>query len=328
VKVANAALLITKNVAKRLENFGEFVVIMPMLVYGTLTNQAFTLPEFLYAVFGAIGSFLILPFGLLLLYFVYGAWQFAVLAFPAYIVLLSIGAGVCRKIFTDKYISYELDGYLTIGVMANCIVTYIALYLAINVIHISEINSYWFQHTSNAIVPNHPLLFYFINYPFDIVTIMVSIYLLKIVVKNGKYVCFVAMLNILICIILVILQMATFKFAEHTFDISRVYSSFIYSVHWFNSILNYVVNFIYGTKVEAKITDIQLLPIVMSTFIPVVIYMFAIIFLSVSKPIMQIANRLFEVLSEKDESIFKQLATLITAWMAAIKAIYDYISLS
>ena len=82
----------------------------------------------------------------------------------------------------------------------------------------------------------------------------------------------------------------------------------------------------YSDRLLASMRDIHLLPMLLTTFVPVALYMGVFIFLALCKPVMWSAGRLFSVIGERDESVFKQFTTLLALILGAVKAIYDYLS--
>jgi hypothetical protein len=74
-----------------------------------------------------------------------------------------------------------------------------------------------------------------------------------------------------------------------------------------------------------NLSELHLLPMLLTTFVPVAIYMSVFIFLAFAKIVMSIIGRFFEVIGEREESVFKQFAILAVILMTAVKAVYDFL---
>jgi hypothetical protein len=142
-----------------------------------------------------------------------------------------------------------------------------------------------------------PILLASVKFPFDCMTIYITYFLLKYVLKYGKYISVASFIDIVTSFVLSFITYIILIFIGKN-DKYISYSDFYQNLH--------------------------LLPLSFTVFIPVCTYMFVLLFLSFCKPIMWISSRIFSAIGERDESVFKQFATVIAALMGLIKAIYEY----
>jgi hypothetical protein len=189
-------------------------------------------------------------------------------------------------------------------------------------------NSYWFIFENGKILPYsqlYPLTLFCINLPFDIVTLLVSLYLLKTVIKKEKYIGIAAIIDILLSIALIVILYSCILAISSHWDFSNFIIYLQTSIDWFKKMVSLPFEGFLrrpSTTLDS-FQDLHLLPILLSTFLPVTFYMSIFLFVSMSKPIMIITAKCFSVIGGKDESVFKQFAILITSFLVAIKAIYD-----
>ncbi len=167
-----------------------------------------------------------------------------------------------------------------------------------------------------------------INFPFDFATVVVTILLLQYVVSKRKYIGLVALADIVISGALTILLYCFLRIVENGWDIGNAHVHFIAVVRWFGDVGRIFLAWITNRQPSVNIADmrdIHLLPILLTTFVPVTIYMSIFLFLSFSKGVMMTTARLFRAVGSKKESVFKQFGFLIAVLATLIKMVYDYL---
>lgn len=280
-------------------------------------------------VFIKIGLAVIMLASILYLYDETSLWFLGSLCLPVWsIIIVSFTISITDWL---KFVKISDDTAFRCAFVFPLISTFTSLtafYISINFIPVSFLSTTWFTLSDENIIPNFPLLLTAINFPFDLITIIVSTNLLLIVVKKEKYFGVAAILDIIISAILTVLLYSILLVVENDWDISNYVSYLQLSYNWFYEIsIGFLYSYDSGSinMSSSTISDLHLLPMLLSTFIPVTIYMSVFLFLSFSKLIMLVSSRLFLVIGERDESVFKQFAILLASFLAAIKAIYDYL---
>ena len=189
------------------------------------------------------------------------------------------------------------------------------------------------------------MLLTLINLPFDLITIMVAVFLLQYVKKTGKFFTSIAVANIIFSALMTLvlysfilmiqenlyiinyINTLTFnKLYEYPEILPEILSQFIIqnifdlyytllfffkkSVYWFSDILAILWSFIQKKPIHIDIKtfpDVHLIPTLLTTFTPVILYMSVFVFLSFCKFVMLVSARFFEAIGERDESVFKHL---------------------
>jgi hypothetical protein len=210
----------------------------------------------------------------------------------------------------------------------STIYTILMAFLAIYYIPSWLLDSYWFSldETETVLELTHPLLVNLINYPFDFLTIFVTYRLLNFAIKTKRHIFIVAIIDLLCSYIFAVLLHTTFMIVSG--DIVFVSLNAILESHiWLSQMLYTLFNIFIGSNdwlTLSQFKDIHLFPMIVSTFVPVFLYMSVFIVISILKPFLWVSSRLFHSISEKDESAFKQIGTVLSLMMAASKAIHDY----
>lgn len=175
--------------------------------------------------------------------------------------------------------------------------------------------SYWFTSASEGVTPTHPILLTALNFPFDLATILISIMLLKWVASKGKWIVLVAAIDIVISAALVILLHTALKIVEAG-GVGAIGHHFAESWSWFAQVLT--------LNASPAHPDWPLTPLLLTTFIPVAIYMAAFIFLGiVVRPFARFAGYVCGMLSE-EEKPFTELGVIISMLGFAVKALSEW----
>lgn len=237
--------------------------------------------------------------------------------------------------------------------------------LFINFLPHNSLNNFWFQEANDIIrltkIGNWLLI---INFPFDLATIYITYLLFNnfIIkkVKSGKKswpILPLAVIDIFVSYILSIFLYTTLKIIENSWvpilhpwnykyllsnvscilgfmlnifkNIPGCHIYLIQSIEWFISITPYIWYSLIHLQFDKGLSlflDVHLLPILLTTFIPVTLYMSVLLFLVFSGIIIQLTERIIENFTkiinlEKPEGLFSKLATFINAWIAIINFI-------
>jgi len=176
-----------------------------------------------------------------------------------------------------------------------------------------NLQSYWFLRVYDDLNPTHPVLMALVNFPFDFVTIIVSIKLLQFVKDRGKHMVSLAVVDIFISAVLVVLLQTTLKTIEPG-GVGHIYQNFLGSIDWFAQLITF--------KALSTHPDWLLTPILLTTFIPVVIYMSALIFLGIIvKPFAKAASHICGVMWEKEQTPYLVLSIILSQIIALAKAL-------
>ena len=176
----------------------------------------------------------------------------------------------------------------------------------------SNENSYWFSISEKGIQPNEPTLLASLNYPFDLFTIIISITLLKWVVTKGKWITIIATIDIAISAILSIILHTIFKVIEPSSK--PLVNCFLDSFHWFIDIVSF--------QASPRHSDWSLTPLLLTTFIPVAVYMSIFIFLGfIVKPFARMAGYICGLLGEKEKTPFFELAVALSLFIILFKSL-------
>jgi hypothetical protein len=235
--------------------------------------------------------------------------------------------------FSENIFGTEINAQILVfptmtALLSSCI-SFIAINVAINFIPISILNSHWFFVEHEELKPTSPFILTIFNFPFDFITIFITFTLLSYFVRKKHSFYLMALVDIVVSAFLAIILYTLLL----TIEGGQLFSNFSQYCNdafgWFKDIIRYLTSSLFVNNIEVvnNLKDIHLLPILLSTFIPVFIYMAIFLSLSFCKPIIWITSRFFSIIGEKEKSVFKQFGILISIWMAAIKSIYDYITI-
>lgn len=211
--------------------------------------------------------------------------------------------------------------------LLSALVTMLASTVSVSFVPDKVLNSRWFISQSEELVPTDPFLLALVNYPFDFATLLVTIILLKFVITKKRFLGTVAIIDIVVSFILTTTLHTTLTLikAENT---ENVLLSLQNSAYWLLECLHnlfFILLGIYDWNKLYGYQDVHLVPVIVSTFIPVVLYMCLFINISILKPGFWFTARIFSAISEKEQSIFTQVGVIISLVMGALKAIYDYL---
>lgn len=191
----------------------------------------------------------------------------------------------------------------------------IALLVGSNLSDITT-ESYWFFADDDRDAVDKSALLTVLNFPFDIITILISIYLLKLIIEKETSVALVAPLDILVSLTLSILLHASITY----FSISELPDIFVAiseSISWMYLVLSDFSSLTADQK--------MLVPLILTTCIPVIMYMSTLLFIScVIKPLSIVSGYLCGLLGEKSNTPFFELATLISMFIGALKALEEW----
>jgi hypothetical protein len=247
-----------------------------------------TLPLYVYSEFIFFASRYIFPITFVSDFIIY----ITVIYYTIFFFLL------LRVLFSKK----ELKDTNIIFILASPIIsfTWTCTAILLSYIFISEdiINNFLYKDPESEYTSAF-LILSFISFPFDFATIYITSKLLKLILNYKKFISIVATIDIFL----------SFCLAYFLYYILVLYIDSYTPIGYISS--DYIF---------------YLIPVSCTMFIPVLLYMSILLFLSFCKPVMWTSSRFFSAIGEKEESVFKQFGILFTVVMAAIKSIYDYIS--
>lgn len=179
-------------------------------------------------------------------------------------------------------------------------------------IDLSYLNCYWFEVSKESVIPKHPICLPLINFPFDFATIYISVSLLLIAIENRKLFGIVALIDIILSLILSFFLYVTLNVYQgiNQFNWNEVYQNFLL-----------LISFDYSKPM----LDLHLLPVILSTLAPILIYMSLIISLAISGVITKLFGFLFNLFWEKGEKIIAQFGGLMIAIGSIIGGILEYL---
>lgn len=226
-------------------------------------------------------------------------------------------------------------GLMMMNIMfIHVVLSFVAITFAFGFIPLSLVNSDWYYSYNGGALPSaiHNIIpLYILNFLFDFFTLIMSVLLLKLVVRYRRFIGVVAVVDIVISAILTVTLYSFLLVKENGWDFLHFNVYFADSLHWFKDV---IVGIYQADKYNepwakhlAGLRDIHLLPLLLTTFVPVALYMSVFILISFCKPVLKLASRIFGAVGEKEESVFKQFGFLIAAIMAAVKAIYEVLTL-
>jgi len=318
IKIANSGFTFLTSLHKNCIVFIE----KPMKIFSKTGDVSIAVVLTLLYLFAFIGLYILL-----------NSWVFAILSLPYTGLILLMGFGywidvIFKKLFKFEFFTAELFFTLFSVFFISSLLSLIANVISIGLIPASFTSSHWYSLSHGMIYPTHPILMSIVNFPFDLVTILVSLALLRYVVRSKKFIGFIAIIDIVISALLTIMLYTFLILIENNWTFSNLQIYIRESIKWFSQILSVLFNLkpTYLVTKLGTLKDIHLLPILLTTFVPVVIYMSIFVFLSFAKPIMWVSARFFSVVGEREDSVFKQFGFLLASLMAVAKAIYYFLS--
>jgi len=154
----------------------------------------------------------------------------------------------------------------------------------------------------------HQNIMELINYPFDFLSLLFTYYCLKRIVNRAFFYPVYPLLDVIFSLFL---SSILYSVLNSISEGGLVYSFFINDISNLNS----------TDFNNSKYDLIYLLPIVLSTFLPISLLASLFVFLILYKYISLILSRVFHVLSEKQGSIFKEIAFTLSAIVGLVNAV-------
>lgn len=176
-------------------------------------------------------------------------------------------------------------------------------------------SSYWFHFSNDSLVPLHAAALTIINFPFDLATILISFLLLKKFIKKQTGFILAALYNIFISFSLTALLYMTLKgFQPGTSSLIEIFGSY---AHFLIRIVTFGM-----LKTDP---DYSLIPLLLTTFVPVSLYMSIFIVLGfIISPLLRLSGYFCGLLSEKDKSPFFEISFVFSTLIIATKAASDW----
>jgi len=262
-------------------------------------------------------AFIIQILGFFYLYLFTDFWLFGILLLPTLIYMFLIIVNLFHKV-SDNFGSFIITASLFSAIASG-----IAMILSIKFIPANWLNSFWFITHEGIIKPRLPIVIAIINYIFDFTTIALTTLLLKKVAELKRFFFAIALVDMLLSGILALIMLCVLCVSAGNWAMLPIEGLVRTAISWTKQFMDFLLRGDVG--VSPVPSDMHLVPLLLTTFVPVFIYMFIFTVISILKPFLYITGRLFGAISEKDESAFKQIATVIAVIIAALKAIYDYI---
>lgn len=208
----------------------------------------------------------------------------------------------------------SLFPYMYRIVVVSSILSTVSLFIGANIAE-PGITGFWFteNHSENSL--GLSLLLALINLPFDFITISISVLLLNLIINQKMPLILAAILDIIISLVLSIFLYAMIEYMSSR---SAVFSGSIQNgFNWFANIFT-------GNYSLLSNDQLMLTPLMLTTCVPVLIYMGTLLFVVlVLKPLSKVASYMCGLLSEKDNSPFFELATVISLFLGILTAISD-----
>ncbi|MHC4864183.1 MAG: hypothetical protein ACYTEX_08875 [Planctomycetota bacterium] len=263
-------------------------------------------------------------------YFVLDSWVVGSIALP-FVAALLLGwchSGLAlssRRVFTLDFQTAVMAIALVSTLLSLC-----ATLLTLYGIPEHLLNTRWYVLDQGWLQPAYPLLLPVLNLPFDLATIAVTLRLLGYVRRRRSGFLAVAVLDTVLSLAFSVLLYAVLLAIEAGWDFLHFHRYVTAAVAWLADVGGCFGQFLLRRRPIgwAGLRDVHLLPILLTTFVPVALYMGVFIFLAFCTAVMRLAARVFAVIGERDQSVFKQFATLLAVILAAVKAIYDWLSVT
>ena len=177
--------------------------------------------------------------------------------------------------------------------------------------------TYWFVESDGRDRFDKSSLLALVNIPFDFVTIIVSMFFLKMIVRAPKFVVPAAILDVVASLLLTLGLYVAIDYLSLLFD-GTLNNSISNSVTWLLSITGI------GDRTIGN-EEHMLSPLLLTTLIPVVSYMGIILgIIFVLKPLTIASGYLCGLLSEKKNTPFMELATVIAMFITMLKSVMEW----
>lgn len=192
----------------------------------------------------------------------------------------------------------------------SALITFVAILLGSELFNVFGISEYWFYHSDTQIdgVIKHRELLGLLNYPFDFLSLVFTYICVKRIANKKNYYMFFPLLDI------------TFSFALSCM-LYIVLNSISQNALVYPSLVHDINNLIVDGPEKSQFDLIYLLPIILSTFLPITILALVFVFLNFYKYVSLLFARVLHVLSEKQGSIFKEIAFTLSAFLALVNSL-------
>lgn len=261
-------------------------------------------------------SLFVFPIIFILTIYFFINWQYLftlILIFPIlsisffWFLLILIHESVTEGRWNDKFDDYWR--IYTKTALISAAVTFLAILIGAELFSYFNISEYWFNNIDhdNGVI-KHAMYIGIINYPFDFFSLAITYWCIKrISKKQGAYYFYPILdvfcsllLSSILYIIFLSISNAGFSPAVFVEDIISLYAN--------------------GPD-DTGYDLIYLTPVILSTFIPISFLAIIFFILIFYKTVSIFLSRFLHVLSEKEGSIFKDIAVTISALCALINAI-------
>jgi hypothetical protein len=234
-----------------------------------------------------------------------------ILFFPIFaIVLLSFFVLIFFEAKRGKH-SDKFDNYWRVFFKTSFIsgvVTYIAIALGNEIFSYYRISEFWFDNTENLGVMRFSAYMGLINYPFDFLSLTVTYWCAKqISQKNGIYYLY-PILDVLSSTLLSsCLYIILYSISKSEFSIVYLPAT--------------VLDLAFNGPAKAGYDFLYLLPIILTSLVPIFSLSSIFFILIFYKIFSRFLSRFLRVLSEKEGSIFKDIAAALAALVALLNCI-------
>lgn len=215
------------------------------------------------------------------------------------------------------YFEWTLNRIMPLVFISTCF-TVVATIIGLHFSH-GHHGSYWFDVKGASLVPSNPIMLAALNFPFDLLTILISRELLKWVISKGRWISVVAMIDILISGMLALTLHSLLKAIESgQIAPSALVGHLTNSWNWLASVMT--------LQATSTHPDWPLTPLILTAFIPVSIYMSVLILLGISGILLRIAGYICGLLGEKQHTPFFELAVALSLLTTAAKGVTELMS--
>ena len=254
-------------------------------------------------------------------FFLTDFWLVGPLAFPS-LALLAVGlvSYVEEFVFRRSIVSGRLKGAVVATSMLSAALSLVALIVGVLCLSQFPADSHWYVNAASRVLPRSSLSLVALNFPFDFLTIAVTAAFLNLVRKHKYGLLLFALGDAAVSAILTVCLRAVLLGFESGWD-GGIPGIAIASYTWFldagSAILTALVE---GTSMRLMaVHDVHLLPLLLTTFVPVLLYLIPFLALGLTKGILVVVARVFRVAGSKKKPVFSQFAVLISAVVALIK---------
>lgn len=265
----------------------------------------------------------------MLVFMLYGPWLVSSVFLPFIIIGIYRLLTYLEVKFKVIKIKDRVTQSLLVVPVLSVMLSLLALLAAIFWIPGDLLNSHWFQLVDGWIIPLFPIQLPILNLPFDVATALLTFFLLKWVVRKGRFIGVIAILDIASSAVLTFMLYAVLRLIEGAGTLEDLAVFVLELVEWFKLASLQLLRVLTG-NLQAPggkvVRDLHLMPILLTTFVPVTAYMGVFIALSFVKLVMQVAARIFGIVGEREESVFRQFGFLLASAIWALKAISDYLT--